>query len=236
MVRQITKAMTVRDLVVQYPELRELLEKLGIDYCCGGRHTLQEAADEKHVDLAKVLDSLNEALAAPAKKGKPRDWSKAGLSELAEYIVARHHAFIKEQMPRLASILGKVVAAHGAKHGKTLWALRDVFAAFKAEIDAHLVKEETVLFPAIHEAAGRAAAAEHLAPPIRQMECEHESAGRALARMRELTSDYTLPDDACPTFAALYEGLAAVETDLHEHIHLENNILFPRVLAGLKSG
>jgi regulator of cell morphogenesis and NO signaling len=231
MAQQITKTVTVQELVVTHPELREPLEKLGIDYCCGGKHTLQEAAAEKHVDLDKVLAGLNKALATPAKGDTQRDWSKASLTELTEHIVARHHAFTKEQLPRLEHLLAKVVVAHGAKHGKMLRALAGVFTPFKAEIDAHLLKEETILFPAIRKTAGRGGAAGSLAAPIAQIEHEHQSAGQALARMRELTSEYALPGDACPTFAALYAGLAAIEADLHEHIHLENNILFPRVLC-----
>ena len=137
-------------------------------------------------------------------------------------------------MPRLEGILAKVLTAHGARHGAMLNELEAVFAPFNAEIAQHLLKEEMVLFPAIRQMEsgreGAKASALPLQGPIRQMQVEHESAGRALVRMRKTSSNYRLPADACPTFAALYEGLAAVEADLHEHIHLENNILFPAAL------
>lgn len=236
MATQIAETMTVRDLVVRHPGLREVLEKLGVDYCCGGRHTLKESAEEKGLNLATVLAGLESALAAQAKqKDAVTDWSKASLTELANYIEAHHHAFMKQQLPRLAGLLAKVVVAHGARHGEVLRALGRVFAELKQELDEHLLKEERVLFPAIRKlepgsAQGLRGAA-WLRGPIEQMEHEHEHAGQALAQMRTLTSNYQLPGDACPTFAALYEGLVAVEADLHEHIHLENNILFPRVLG-----
>lgn len=229
MATKITEKMVVRDLVVQYPGLRLVMEKLGVDYCCGGLHTLKEAAAEKGVDLKKVLDGLNAALAEPlAQNAKHKDWTAAPLTELVDHIVNRHHTFLKEQMPRLEMLLGKVLRAHGAHHGTMLRALEAAFVPLKAEMDEHLVKEEQVLFPAIrHLVPGMDAT---LSGPISQMQVEHESAGRALARMREATSNYKLPADACPTFAALYDGFAEVEADLHEHIHLENNILFPRAL------
>lgn len=229
---QISETMVVRDLVVEYPGMRELLEGLGIDYCCGGKHTLKEAALEKHVDVKQLLANLNRALAAPLVPGvAPKDWSKSSLTALVDHIESTHHIFMKEQLPRLENILAKAIRAHGNHHGAMLESLRDVFMPFRAEIDAHLFKEEMILFPAIRQAERNASSGGMLVGPVRQMELEHDSAGQALAKMRELTSGYQLPPDACPTFAALYDGLKAVEADLHEHIHLENNILFPRVLA-----
>lgn len=230
--QRITESMVVRDLVVKHPGVRELLEELGIDYCCGGKHTLKEAAAEKNVNLLTVLAGLNEALDAPVKAaGATKDWSKASLTELTDHIEAKHHSFMKAQMPRIETLLAKVVRAHSERHAAMLNGLADVFSAFKAEIGDHLAKEEMILFPAIRQMERDGSNREMIGCPIRQMEFEHDSAGLALAKMRAITSGYKLPKDACPTFAALYDGLKAVEVDLHEHIHLENNLLFPRALA-----
>lgn len=233
---RIAESTVVGEFVVKHSDMRELLERLGIDYCCGGKHTLREAAEEKGVDLSKLLTELNHAMAKPSTDKKPsKDWSTSSLTELVDHIEARHHAFMKEQMPRLEAILAKVSRAHRASHGEMLEALSQVFAAFKEEIDAHLIKEESILFPAIRRIEASHADGAMLECPVHQMQYEHDQAGHALKRMRELTGNYALPVDACPTFAALYDGLKAVEADLHEHIHLENNILFPRALAQIGS-
>jgi regulator of cell morphogenesis and NO signaling len=143
---------------------------------------------------------------------------------------------MREALPRLDNLLNTVIGAHGARHGDMLRALRTTFAGLRQEIEMHLMKEEQVLFPYIRQMEESVSRSGAVPPmhcgtvrnPVRQMEAEHENAGEALASMRSLTEDYTLPADACPTFAALYEGLQDMEADLHEHIHLENNILFPR--------
>jgi regulator of cell morphogenesis and NO signaling len=151
------------------------------------------------------------------------------------HIVATHHEFLKLEMPRLAQMAAKVRDAHGANHPEVI-TLQQVFLGLQDELSSHMMKEEMVLFPLIErmEAASRAGAG--LPPahcgsvnnPIRMMEYEHDNAGRALEQMRHVTNDYTPPADACNTFRALYHGLKEVEADLHQHIHLENNILHPR--------
>jgi len=231
----------VRDVVVRFPQARAALEALGVDYCCGGKHPLAEAAREGGMDLAVLLAAVNKAIAETVtQSGHPLvNWADASLSVLADHIVATHHTFMHRELPHAANLLAKVVRAHGPKHGEMLTKLQGVFDALRVELDAHLLKEEQVLFPSIKEMDAQVAADGTVPPmhcgsiqnPIRQMEREHENAGEALARMRAITGDYTLPTDACPTFAALYELLTRIESDLHEHIHLENNILFPRAVA-----
>jgi regulator of cell morphogenesis and NO signaling len=239
MTEKITEDLAVRDLIVRHPGMRALLERLGIDYCCGGQHTLKEAAAEKGLSLPAVLDGLNRAMAEPARGHHPaRDWSSAPLPELAAHILERHHTFMKEQLPRMEGLLTRVLAAHGERHGDELRAAQGIYEAMDIALTHHLLTEEDVVFPLILEAAGSAAAGREeeavarLRPHLEHLEAEHRQAGRELQRLREATSGYRLPDDACPSFRELYEGLAAVEQDLHEHIHLENNILFPRALAG----
>ncbi len=240
MTTAISPATTVREIVGQYPRTRPVFEQAGIDYCCGGGCSLEHAASEQGLALDGLLADLTtaiESLHDETKLGK--DWAAATETELLDHILDTHHTFMKAQLPRLAGLFDKVQSAHGAKHGDVLASVRSVFDGFKAEIDEHLMKEEQILFPFIRELAayepGRGdKPVSHCGTvqnPIRQMYAEHDNAAQALEKMQELTADYTLPADACPTFAALYDGLQAIEADLHEHIHLENNILFPRAIA-----
>ena len=234
----IRQDITVGDLVVRYPQLRLKLEQLGIDYCCGGKKPLIEASEAAGQPWPAVETALNAAL-TKQPESDATDWSRAPLSELVDHIVDSHHAFMKEQLPRLDGLLEKVQNAHGDRHGDMLAPLRQAYSSIRAELEAHLMKEEEILFPAIKAnetflTNGGTKPVSHcgsIQNPIRQMELEHDAAGDELAEMRRLTDGYQLPADACPTFAALYEGLANMEADLHEHIHLENNILFPKSVA-----
>lgn len=227
--------MPVRDIVVQYPQTRPLLETLGIDYCCGGKVPLNEAAEQAGLATDKVLADLAQALERTEDNAASlKDWSSASSTDLADHIEQTHHVFMKEQLPRLAGLLDKTIQAHGERHGEMLERLKYSYTALKTDIELHLAKEEQILFPLIRQmeafGQGRGPAPEmhcgSIDNPIGQMEHEHDVAGQLLAQMRQTTGNYALPDDACPTFAALFEGLDALEKDLHEHIHLENNILF----------
>lgn len=227
------ETLTVRELVRRHPQMRAALEAMGIDDCCGGNTTLHDAAAAQGVGLEALLQALDEAMRVTAG-AEVRDWSIVSAAELADHIVARHHEFLRRELPRIAALLAKVRQAHPA-HRSMLERLEHIFAHLREEIELHLQKEEKVLFPLIRriEAAASAPRAKPtmqmpVAGPIRQMEFEHESAGEALVQMRRLTHDYSPPGDACESFKALYEGLRALEADLREHIHLENNILFPK--------
>jgi len=232
---EIRKDQTVGDLVLLHPRLRARLEQLGIDYCCGGKQPLMKAAQAAGLEWPTILAALRAELRKGADAADT-DWSAASLTTLADHILEKHHTFMREQLPRLDTLLAKVQRAHGAKHGDMLAGLRCVFDAFRLEIEPHLLKEEQVIFPAIKGIEAFMAGTGpqpvvpcgNIAQPIRQLEREHEHAGDALTEMRRLTDGYQLPADACQSFAALYEGLKAMEADLHEHVHLENNILFPK--------
>jgi len=237
---QVDGTTTVRDMVGRYPRTRPVFEQYGIDYCCGGDKSLAEAAGEHDLKLLVLVDALVKTLEADPSKlqADQRDWYSAPLGELVNHIITVHHRYLNTALPRLRSLVPTVLKAHGAQHGETLRQVQDLFNALDAELSSHLLKEEQVLFPYIVaiEAGGGSGAPRPPAPfgsarnPIRQMEHEHENAGQALAQLREATHDYALPSDACPTFSAMYEELQRMEADLHEHIHLENNILFPRAI------
>ena len=233
---------TVGEIAVENPSSVRVFEKYSIDYCCGGKVSLADACRSRGIGPAEVEAELEQA--AAAKPGRDRDWTAAPLSLLIDHIVGTHHVYLKSELPRLQLLLGKVQAAHGAHHGDSLLPLRRAFDGLHAELDAHLAKEEMVLFPMIKgmEAAQRAARpapAAHCGSvnnPIGMMVHEHDNAGRALEAMRRDTGNYTLPPDACNTYRALFDGLLELEADLHRHIHLENNILFPRAAQLERAG
>lgn len=237
---QVDGKMTVRDLVGRYPQTRPVFEEHGIDYCCGGGKCLNDVASERGLNLPALVDALEKALrVTPGKAAATdRDWYVEPLGELVNHIVAVHHGYMKTALPRLRALVPTVLKAHGAHHGDVLRQVQELFSVLDTELSNHLMKEEQVLFPYIValERHIQERAPKPQSPfgsarnPIRQMEHEHESAGEALAKLREVTYDYALPPDACPTFRAMYEELQRMEADLHQHIHLENNILFPRAI------
>lgn len=231
---------TVRELVGRYSRTRPVFEEHGIDYCCGGTQTLAEASRKHGLDLEELVVALERALhTAPGTSNQSnKDWYAVPLNELVEHIVSVHHSFLRKEFPRLKSLEEKVLRAHGESHGNLLHRVHNLLAALDAELTEHLVHEEKVVFPQLLAAAHRvrdsqvkqAAAAGEVRSLIDRLEREHAKAGALLDQLRDTTSNYNLPEDACPTFKALYDGLQKVESDLHEHIHLENNVLFARVL------
>jgi regulator of cell morphogenesis and NO signaling len=226
---RIDTAKPIGTLVAEHPDRARVFERFGLDYCCGGKQPLAAACKEAGLDAAEVARALVEADAhvAPGET----DWSQASLAELVAHIVATHRAYLRRELPRLTGLAGKVVEVHGQRH-PGLGECRDVFAGLCAELEPHMQKEEVILFPMIArmEAARWAEAVfcGSIRNPIRVMEMEHDSAGAALASLRRLTGDHTPPADACNNYRGLLSGLADLEADLHQHIHKENNILFPR--------
>lgn len=234
---QLTDDMAVKDNVVQYPQTRAKLEEFGIDYCCGGKVPLGQAIERAGLSIDVVLPDLEQALATVDSDATVvRDWNAMSLTELSDHIEDTHHVFMKGQLPRLAVLLDKTIQAHGQNHAEMLDRLKQSFVLLKTELEVHLAKEEQVLFPLIRQMEAfqqcHGPAPDMycgtIGNPIGQMEHEHDVAGDLLAQMRQTTDNYVLPQDACLTFVALFEGLKAMEKDLHEHIHLENNILFPK--------
>jgi regulator of cell morphogenesis and NO signaling len=212
------------------------LEHHGLDYCCGGKQPFDEACLAKGLNPESVMQEVEGAQGAGATE---RDWQTAPLGELAKHIVATHHEYLKLELPALGSRMDKVHAVHGARDPETLSHMAEVFGALRAEMELHMHKEEAILFPFIERYGFAEAKGIPMPPvpfgtianPIAMMEREHVSAGDALGKIRDLTHDYQLPSYACSTVQALYAGLQALEADLHVHIHLENNILFPRAIA-----
>jgi regulator of cell morphogenesis and NO signaling len=223
---------TVGEWVAAHPDLARVFERLKIDYCCGGKLTLAEACAQRGLDLEEVLRELGQESGTP---GPTRvDAAAMGLEELVDHIESTHHAYLKRELPRLETLTEKVAAAHGQRDPR-LVSLRKTFLDFQAELTSHMLKEERVLFPMIRLLARSDQPVTlhcgSLANPIRVMESEHDQAGAALARFREWTDDFTPPAWACGTLHALYHALAELEADMHQHVHKENNVLFPKALA-----
>ena len=223
---------TVGDWVTQYPQTSRVFESLQIDYCCGGKTPLEAACRERGLDTSHVLEQLQHAIGSVPDSTE--DWPTASLTALCDNIEQTHHTYLKSELPRLSEIITKVCNAHGDSHPE-LSRLADVFQSLRNELEPHMLKEEQVLFPAIRqlEAADGEASFPFgsVANPIRMMEQEHDNAGDGLSRIRKITNDFAVPEDACNTYIAMLDGLRELETDLHQHIHKENNILFPRSLA-----
>lgn len=226
---------TVREIALENPASIRVFEAFGIDYCCGGRKPLAEACEARNISVDAVIAALEkgDADAAPATE----DWSAESLGSLVAHIVNAHHAYVRRELPRLAELAAKVVNRHGDTKPE-LPEIQKKVVQISEELTEHLAKEEVVLFPYVtrlERAKEEGTAKPHgcfatVASPIAMMNQEHEAAGALLADIRELSGDYTPPVGACPTFLAFYNGLREFEQDLHQHIHLENNILFPRAL------
>lgn len=228
---ELSPTATVGQLVTERPSRSRIFEQWGLDYCCGGNKSLAQACEEKGVSLQTVLDDLrrNDTQASD----EPVDWASASLSALADHIEATHHAYLRQELPRLTGLIEKVVNAHAQQHPE-LREVQSVFQALRSELETHTWKEENILFPMCRELD-----VVEIRPrfhcgsiqnPIFVMEMEHDHAGEALARLRTLTHGFTPPEDACNTYRAMLDALAELEVDLHMHIHKENNILFPRAI------
>ena len=220
----ITSESGVGRLAAEHPLATRVFARHGIDYCCGGGVPLGKVCAAKGLDADAVIAEIRRELGDGS--AAPRRWDQAPLIELIAHILTTYHAPLREELPRLDGMTRKVLDAHREKDPEGFTALVEVFAGLRAELEQHMAKEEQILFPMIMQGRGAGAGA-----PITVMVHEHEVAGAALRRLRELTNDYVVPAEACNTWRALWHGLAALESDLHDHIHLENNILFPRALA-----
>lgn len=214
---------TVATLATEHPLATRVFARYGIDFCCGGGRSLKAVCQEKSIEVNRIIDEIAQELAS-ADVQEYR-WDTAPLSVLIDHILETYHRPLAEELPRLERMATKVLEVHCDKDPQRLSELVAVYDAVKAELQSHMAKEEKILFPMI--LAGRGAAA---GGPISVMEDEHASVGTALRYLRELTDNYEVPAQACNTWRALWHGLEALEQSLHVHIHLENNVLFPRAL------
>jgi regulator of cell morphogenesis and NO signaling len=229
------KNQTVREIAINNPTTVRVFENFGIDYCCGGKRPLHEACASANAPIDRVIEALAELDVNGTSLEEA--WTNSSLADLTAHIVQRHHRYVRDESPRIEMLLQKVVNRHGEAHPE-LGAIQDTFVALSQELFAHMMKEERILFPFL-EAMEAAARSGQPAPlgcfasvslPIARMLADHDDAGALLAKMRDLSGDYRAPDGSCPSYRGLYQALEEFERDLHHHVHLENNILFPRAV------
>jgi regulator of cell morphogenesis and NO signaling len=229
----ITTESTVREIALENPSTIRVFETLGIDYCCGGKRNLSDACTHAKVPLARALELLENAGKDARDDGDPSN--EIPLHALTARIVAKHHSFVRSETPRIQALLTKVLSRHGDAHPEVRQ-IEALFLAMAQELSTHMLKEEQVLFPYLEKMEAAFAMAQPLPPaffgsvanPIAKMMADHDDAGALMARIRELSGGFAPPANACPTYRGLYHSLAEFESDLHRHVHLENNILFPR--------
>lgn len=232
---------TVREIALENPATIRVFEKFGIDYCCGGRKPLAEACEASNIDVDEVIAALERALTEPVPQAE--NWAGKPLGDLATYIVNTHHAYVNGEVPRLALLAARVVQRH-ADDKPELLVIQQKVAEISAELAQHMAKEEMILFPHIAKLERALVTGEPkpqgcfgtVANPIAMMTSEHDAAGTLMAEIRQLSNDYTPPLGACPTFHNFFNSLREFEADLHQHVHLENNILFPKAIALEQAG
>ena len=225
----------VKDVALSNPTARHILEDAGLDYCCGGGKSLHEACLHADVPTEEILNRLREN----SRDITPDDanWMSAPLSNLTRHIREKHHRYVREAIARVQLLLGKVEAKHGKNHSE-IADIQRLFAEVGREMIMHMQKEEQILFPYIDALEKAASAHGSVEPPffqtvrnpIHAMMKEHDAAGELVRQIHKASSGYSAPADACASYKALYQDLREFETDLHQHVHLENNILFPRAV------
>ncbi len=228
---------TLAQIVNENHEAANVFEKYNLDFCCKGKRSLQLACEEKSLPAETIAQELNHVL---NRNEPPRiDFNKLSLEALADYIVSTHHDHTRQELPQIFYYLQKVSSRHGDRHSE-LYKIPEKFLELRDELEIHMQKEEQILFPRIKELE-RALQNGHrcnigMQMPITVMEDEHEHAGNLLREIRSLANDYDPPSDACTTYRLSFAALKAFEEDLHQHIHLENNILFPGAIKLLEPG
>ena len=225
---------TLAEIVTDNIRSAVVFEEFGLDFCCNGNRSLKSACIEKNVDVQNIVNELSSLSVNENGSQNVNDWQ---LDFLVEYIMNNHHQYVRRMIPVITLHADKVASVHGNNHPETLQ-IADLFLAVREELEGHMMKEERILFPQIKQMVLTKNENGQFFPPafgsiqnpITMMELEHTSAGDALNQIKELSNNYSHPEDACNTFKALYSELKEFEEDLHKHIHLENNILFPKAI------
>ena len=228
-------SLSLAQIVNSNHQAASVFEKYHLDFCCKGKRSLEQACTEQELSISKVTEDLENIITKD--NNSTVDFEKMNLTQLADYIVQTHHAYVKNEMPQIYAYLHKISSKHGERHPE-LYKIFQTFSAVKEEMEGHMKKEELILFPRIkelqklanNENANLQLNITYLQSPITVMEQEHDHAGNLLNEIRILSNDYTPPQDACTTYRLSFAALKAFELDLHHHVHLENNLLFPKAI------
>ena len=231
---------TLAQIVNGNHQAAAIFEKYHLDFCCKGKRSLQQACAEQQLPVGEIAAELETVLLQDSKSSK-WEFDKLSLTQLAEYIVSTHHDYVKKETSQIFGYLQKVASKHGDRHPE-LFKVFELFAAIKEEMEGHMKKEELILFPRIKELEKLAQQQQgqfslnisYLLSPITIMQQEHDHAGNMMEEIRLLTNNYTPPSDACTTYRLSFTALQAFEKDLHQHVHLENNILFPEAIKAFR--
>jgi regulator of cell morphogenesis and NO signaling len=227
---------TLAQIVKNNYRTAAIFEKYHLDFCCKGKRTLESACAEQQLPIKEIVSELETIFTN--QNNVHSDFDSMTLTGLCNYIMETHHSYVKKELPQIYFYLQKVASKHGERHPE-LHKIFELFARVKEEMESHMQKEELVLFPRIKELeklisqqpASQKLNIAYLQSPITVMEQEHDFAGSTMEEIRHLTNNYTPPPDACTTYRLSFESLKAFEEDLHRHVHLENNILFPKSIS-----
>ncbi|MEW9096626.1 MAG: iron-sulfur cluster repair di-iron protein [Clostridiaceae bacterium] len=221
----------IGDIVVNFPKAMDVFRRHGIDFCCGGNRPLIDAIKEDNLNEEEVLKDLHDEYEKIDSLIKEEvNWLNISYNDLIDYIVNKHHGFLNEELPIVSELTTKILRVHGENHPE-LSKVYKLFHNLKMELEEHLIKEEEIVFPLIekYEKEGSKEALDKAIKIIEELEAEHTGAGDILKELRKITHNYEIPKDGCNTYKYTYDKLQEIELDLFNHIHLENNIMFPRL-------
>lgn len=233
MAQKFTGMQAVGEIVAEFPKAAEIFKEYRIDFCCGGDKLLTVAVKELNLNEATVVEKLNQAYTTLVKDKQENvdvDWRQQSFTQLIDHIVSTHHLYLHQELPQISELTNKILRVHGANHSE-LAKVHKLFHMLKMELEQHLIKEEEILFPLIkgYEKNPSAQSLEKIKNVTNEIEAEHEQAGDIIKELRKITNQFQYPDDACTSFKLAYQKLEEMESDLFQHIHLENNILHPRL-------
>jgi regulator of cell morphogenesis and NO signaling len=221
---------TLAQIVNENHQAASVLEKYDLDFCCKGKRSLQTACEEKNIPASLVATEIENAL---HQNKASEEFDKLSLTQLIDHIVSTHHSYAKKELTQIFAYLQKISTKHGDRHNE-LYVIFETFSSLREELEQHMMKEELILFPRIKAlenfVGNNDQGIMNIQMPIAVMEDEHDKAGKLLSEIRNYTDNFTPPGDACTTYRLSFAALHALETDLHQHIHLENNILFPKAI------
>lgn len=226
----------IGQVVVKFPRAMEIFKKYKIDFCCGGDRLLEQAVREQGLDGVQIISEINTQYNDYVIEAvKDKDWEIEEYTKLIDYIINTHHAFLNENLPRLSELTTKIFRVHGEHHPE-LKNVHKLLHSLKMEMEQHLIKEEEVVFPLIiaYDKTGNIETLKKAVSKIHELEEEHEGAGSILKELREVTDNYSAPADGCNSYNLTFKLLEDLEDDTFRHIHLENNVMFPRLEAALK--